>query len=1204
MRVLVRADPQRSIALATETHVLIFRHSSSSTDLRTGSSTSVAEHGAPKCIVEFLPWEKADMEDYRSLSSLKAFGTLGLVTLAGDVFLCVVNSASRVATVRPGEDVQRIVSVEFHCLNRSDYDHLLNDQINPFPTDGLDADGYDHGHKESLLEHPCMALKKLLGGGTFYYSADFDLTKRVQDRPAETSSVTIDSLDGGFLWNTYMIQPLVDFRSRLSDGERRALDTSRILTSAIRGFALSVTIPAASSPARIAKTGQPSSMTLISRLSCRRAGTRFNSRGIDDDGNVANFVETETIFNTDYICFSYVQCRGSVPLFWEQASGLPGQQKVTITRSFEATQPAFDEHFMNLSKAYGDVHVVNLLSKEKPAETELTRQYDQHIRRYVQPANDGVSHERREIRSINYDFHAETRGPHGYEAASGIKHSIQDSTASFEYYLSEETQEQARVEPNGRRATLRGPQEVLKQNGIFRTNCLDCLDRTNLVQTIISQIALDTFLRQHEDRPPTSDFWARHGILWADCGDALSKIYAGTGALKSSFTRHGKMSLAGAVADLRKSAQRLYINNFEDKGRQNTIDMLLGRLMGQMPVHLYDPINDYVTAELERRQTEFTEPKSISIWVGTFNLNGKTNGIHDDLSSWLCPEVDEKLQLPEIVAVAFQEIVELNAQQIVQTDMYRRHQWEEAVRETLNKKTAQLGSEDYVLLRGGQLVGASLSVFVRVSALPFIKNVEGSIKKTGLSGMAGNKGAVAIRMDYADTSLCLVTAHLAAGFANYEERNQDYRTISSGLRFQRNRTIEDHKTIIWFGDFNYRIGLGNERVRQLIDAKDLGTLYENDQLNLQMVNGRTFPYYSEKTPTFMPTYKYNLNSDLYDTSEKGRIPAWCDRILTRGDNLRQLYYEASSLRFSDHRPVWGLFDCKVNVVNEADKERISSELYAKRRIAVGKNTAVVRDGASDDDSINGYDSLEPGLPPASSDKRKWWLDGGMPARSTVNAPSDAHAPNPNRPANPFTPSSEPDWVKIDKPSAPPSRNASRQISAQSSSGTLNRPTAESRTFPPPSNSHPDPPAQPARPVAALDGTSSPPSQQTHLKTTLRKPAPPQKPQKPNVLRSNSNTSTVSTSSARAVAPPPPAPRRGGIPTAPTAVADFPPPPRRVTGLGDRALAPAPAPTKQKGGEHANGDGEMPPGLPPRRQTGLMDQDGEDEIKGWDALRPT
>ena len=105
-----------------------------------------------------------------------------------------------------------------------------------------------------------------------------------------------------------------------------------------------------------------------------------------------------------------------------------------------------------------------------------------------------------------------------------------------------------------------------------------------------------------------------------------------------------------------------------------------------------------------------------------------------------------------------------------------------------------------------------------------------------MSGMAGNKGAVAIRMDYANSRLCFVTAHLAAGFANYEERNRDYRTISNGLRFQRNRSIEDHDAIIWLGDFNYRIGLSDEKARQLIKAGDLDTLYQNDQVSLELTD--------------------------------------------------------------------------------------------------------------------------------------------------------------------------------------------------------------------------------------------------------------------------------------------------------------------------------------------------------------------------------
>ena len=85
-------------------------------------------------------------------------------------------------------------------------------------------------------------------------------------------------------------------------------------------------------------------------------------------------------------------------------------------------------------------------------------------------------------------------------------------------------------------------------------------------------------------------------------------------------------------------------------------------------------------------------------------------------------------------------------------------------------------------------------------------------------------------LDFANTRICFVTAHLAAGFANYDERNRDYQTVAHGLRFLRNRTIDDHDAIIWLGDFNYRIGLSNERVRKLIEEGDLATLYQNDQV--------------------------------------------------------------------------------------------------------------------------------------------------------------------------------------------------------------------------------------------------------------------------------------------------------------------------------------------------------------------------------------
>lgn len=72
--------------------------------------------------------------------------------------------------------------------------------------------------------------------------------------------------------------------------------------------------------------------------------------------------------------------------------------------------------------------------------------------------------------------------------------------------------------------------------------------------------------------------------------------------------------------------------------------------------------------------------------------------------------------------------------------------------------------------------------------------------------------------------------------------------------------------MIWLGDFNYRIGLSSESARALVKKRDLETLYDNDQLNLQMVAGLSFPFYSEHRITFMPTYKFDIGTDDYDSS--------------------------------------------------------------------------------------------------------------------------------------------------------------------------------------------------------------------------------------------------------------------------------------------------------------------------------------------------
>ena len=269
-----------------------------------------------------------------------------------------------------------------------------------------------------------------------------------------------------------MIDPLLQFRSRLADAERDLLDQSRILTSVIRGFVKTITVPPSSAPLRKQASHLPSTLTIISRLSARRAGTRFNSRGIDDDGNVANFVETETVFwSPAGVCFSYVQVRGSVPIFWESASSLiPGQQKISITRSPEATQPAFDKHFEALELAYGGIHVVNLLTVTKPGEKELIDRYHYHLERSPLRAGrqKGNESEHDFLEETYFDFHVETRGATGYEAARLIRRYIENSAEGFAYFLIQEVKDDPKT-TNGRKQTLKRPVVVLQQEGIFRT---------------------------------------------------------------------------------------------------------------------------------------------------------------------------------------------------------------------------------------------------------------------------------------------------------------------------------------------------------------------------------------------------------------------------------------------------------------------------------------------------------------------------------------------------------------------------------------------------------------------------------------------------------------------------------------------------------------------------------------------------------------
>lgn len=208
-----------------------------------------------------------------------------------------------------------------------------------------------------------------------------------------------------------------------------------------------------------------------------------------------------------------------------------------------------------------------------------------------------------------------------------------------------------------------------------------------------------------------------------------------------------------------------------------------------------------------------------------------------------------------------------------------------------------------------------------------------------------SQGALIVRFRFDDSSICLVNCHLAAGQTQTLHRNNDIAAIleSFALPAEQDSTlcsnsfvaggdgsmVLDHEICILNGDLNYRIDtMSRDVVLKAIHNNNLSKLLERDQLLVSRKKNPTFGLkaFVESPITFDPTYKYDVGSDVYDSSEKHRAPAWCDRILYRGPGkIKQMDYRRHELRISDHRPVTGNFKIRVKSIVPAQREKVWQE---------------------------------------------------------------------------------------------------------------------------------------------------------------------------------------------------------------------------------------------------------------------------------------
>lgn len=283
-----------------------------------------------------------------------AYGILGVLRLnLGDSMLhslVVVTGCSSVGKVQDSE-VFRVTQTDFISLKN------------------------DPGDEDRIAE-----VRKVLNSGHFYFAwsstgVSMDLSLNAHRRILE------DTTDNRFFWNQSLHLHLKHYGVNCDDWLLRLMCGGVEIRTIYAGH-------------------KQAKACIFSRLSSERAGTRFNVRGTNDDGQVANFVETEQVIFLDDRVSSFIQIRGSIPLFWEQPGIQVGSHRVKLSRGFEANAPAFERHFTALRRLYGKQVIINLLGS-KEGEHMLSKAFQSHLK---------ASEHAAAVKMVNFDYHQNVKG--------------------------------------------------------------------------------------------------------------------------------------------------------------------------------------------------------------------------------------------------------------------------------------------------------------------------------------------------------------------------------------------------------------------------------------------------------------------------------------------------------------------------------------------------------------------------------------------------------------------------------------------------------------------------------------------------------------------------------------------------------------------------------------------------------------------------
>ncbi|CCE86927.1 Piso0_005450 [Millerozyma farinosa CBS 7064] len=484
------------------------------------------------------------------------FGLLGLIKFTKGYYLCIITKCSQVA-ILGGHYIYHI------------------DETKLIPLDIT----YQRPDKYSDEEKLLSIFKYLDLGKTFYFSYAYDVTNTLQTNflrnkklatefqyniDLRKSPIYPDIFDNfehneRFVWNKHLLRPITQ------NPEIAAYEWFQPI---IHGFV---------DQANISIYGKKIYITIIARRSHHFAGARFLKRGVNDKGNVANEVETEQIVSDMLISSfhdtkhgffnnprytSFVQHRGSIPLYWSQDLNRLPKPPIEIHLSDPFYQSSAI-HFNNLFKRYGaPVIILNLIkTKEKQArESKL----NQHFKNCISYLNQFLLDSDEQTLQY-YSFDMSKHSKKHLDVIKPLQNIALQSIDQIGFFHNGTDLASTKI-----------------QKGIIRTNCIDCLDRTNAAQFIICKEALSHQLSslglksESASLDYDSDLINILTEMFHDHGDTIAVQYGGSNLVNTMDSYRRINQWSSHTRDILNSIKRIYSNSFMDSIRQEAINLFLG----------------------------------------------------------------------------------------------------------------------------------------------------------------------------------------------------------------------------------------------------------------------------------------------------------------------------------------------------------------------------------------------------------------------------------------------------------------------------------------------------------------------------------------------------------------------------------------------------------------------------------------------------